>query len=645
MCGIVGIVQPSHRRRYTAVDVQGMAEAIVHRGPDDQGLIDVDNAILAMRRLSIIDLAGGHQPMCNEDQTVWVVNNGEIYNYRELRRGLAQRGHKLKTSSDTEVLVHLYEDYGESFVEHLEGMFAFALWDSKQRRLLLARDRLGIKPLYYWPDGGRISFASEVKAIAALPGFSAEVDGQALADYVSMGYAVAPRTVFSGVRKLPPATLLIWHDGHHSISQYWSPPVSTDAAPDYADWVDRVRHELGRAVESHMISDVPVGAFLSGGIDSSAVVSLMAGHSEQQLTSYSIGYSGDRVAEYYNELPYARTVAEQLGSRHCEIQVSPDVASLLPKLIWHLEEPISDSAILTTYLVSELASQSVKVILSGVGGDELFAGYTRYLGDHYLRRYQRIPAWARSNVLTLLARWLPSGRQNRLMDLARYAKRFIEAGELDWRERYRLYLSIARDGLVDEMLAGEGAGNDDAFLSVAKDEASDDELLRLFRIDWQAQLAENLLLLTDKMSMAVSLECRVPFLDHRLVEMAATIPAQHKLPQGRLKGLLKDALAGVLPESIINRRKRGFGAPVGVWFKRELAPLRAELLSENTLRQRGLLDPAVVQRVCVDHDRGREDYTDLMLVLMNLEIWCRLFVDGQGHEDVAGALAERCRAA
>lgn len=643
MCGIVGIVQADGQRRHGIDDVGRMADAIVHRGPDDHGLFEDQNVILGMRRLSIIDLEGGHQPIHNEDRTVWVVNNGEIYNYQRLRRMLIDRGHRFETHSDTEVIVHLYEEYGDDFLSHLEGMFGLALWDSRKRKLILARDRIGIKPVYFWRNGASIAFASEVKSIVTLPGFSVAVDEDALADYAGIGYAVAPNTIFKGVQKLAPATALIWQDNQSSIRQYWAPPTETDDTCSYEDWVEKARHELERAVKDHMVSDVPVGAFLSGGIDSSAVVSLMGGSSEQELTTYSIGYRGGQVAEYYNELPYARTVAENLGSKHCEIEVQPDVASLLPKLIWHLEEPISDSAILTTYLVSELAAQSVKVILSGVGGDELFAGYNRYLGDHYYHRYRKVPRWCRSHVMPRIASLLPSGRQNRLMDLSRYAKRFLHASEMDWRERYQYYLAIASDDVVDSLLSRATGAN--GFGAAADSENANDELLRLFRIDWQTQLAENLLLLTDKMSMAVSLECRVPFLDHRLVELASQIPARHKLPNGRLKGLLKDALAGVLPDSIINRRKRGFGAPVGAWFKHELAPLRNELCGPRVISRRGLLDADTVAQICSAHDQGKEDYTDLLLVMMNFEIWARLFLDGRSHEDVSEELHARSLAA
>ncbi len=647
MCGIVGIASHPDRRRYGVEDVRRMADTIVHRGPDDEGLFDAGNVVLGMRRLSIIDLEGGHQPIANEDRTVWVVSNGEIYNFESLRDELIQRGHRFSTRSDTEVLVHLYEEYGEHFIDRIEGMFAMALWDASQRRLLLARDRLGIKPLYVWPFPGGFAFASEIKAFRALSGFSSSICMDALLDYLQIGYAVAPRTIFDGVEKLAPGVIATWDGGALSKRRYWQPPTETDESLSYDDWIARIGTQLRASVEEHMISDVPVGAFLSGGIDSSAVAALMAASTDTRLNTYSIGYGGSSVADYYNELPYAKAVADRLASDHREIRVEPKVASLLPRLMWHLEEPISDSAITTTFLVSELAAESVHVILSGVGGDELFAGYSRYLGDYYGRRYRRVPKWCRTRLLPQIAELLPSGRQNRLMDMARYAKRFIEAGGLDWRERYALYLSIADRATLAELVPGYRLSSDlpgDAdhgLTRIAAAEASEDELLRLFRIDWQTQLSENLLLLTDKMTMACSIECRVPFLDHKLVELAARIPARHKLPNGRLKGLLKDVLRDTLPRSVIDRRKRGFGAPVGAWFKRELAGLRAELLNESALRDRGLFDPDVVGRICADHDRSRADHTDLILVLMNLELWARLFIDGRSHEDVSAELEAR----
>ncbi|MGQ0384058.1 MAG: asparagine synthase (glutamine-hydrolyzing) [Gammaproteobacteria bacterium] len=642
MCGIVGIVQ-GQGGGAAIDDVRRMADAIRHRGPDDEGFLASGNAILGMRRLSIIDLSGGHQPIPNEDETVWVVCNGEIYNYRALRTELERQGHRFRTHSDVEVIVHLYEEHGLDFVSRLGGMFAIALWDVRRSRLVLVRDRFGQKPLYVAEHRGGLAFASEVKALLRLPGFRAELDRGALGEYLTMGYATAPRTPFCGVTKLAPGSRLVHDQGGTHSDVWWSLPERVRGGFDEQAWIGEVRRELRRAVTEHMVADVPIGAFLSGGIDSSAVVALMAEASDQPVNTYSIGYTGAGAASYYNELSFAGAVARRFRTRHHEIPVAPDVVRLLPKLLWHVEEPISDSAMITTWLVSELAAGSVKVILSGVGGDELFAGYTRYLGEHYGRRYRKIPAWLRRGLLAPLARRLPSGRQSRAMDLARYARRFIQAGELDWRGQYRHYLEICAPPVVAELLGGavQATGFDRALAA----EGADDPLLRLLRVDARTQLAEDLLLLTDKVTMAASLECRVPFLDHGLAELAARMPETAKMHEGELKYLLRRALAGILPPDILDRGKRGFGAPIGAWFKSELRPLRDALLSREAVESRGLLRYDAVRALLQVHDANREDYSDLLLVLVNLELWCRLFLDGRGESDVAEELAELARAA
>lgn len=644
MCGIVGLTQAPGDRAGALETVRRMADTIAHRGPDDQGVHAGERAVIGMRRLSIIDLAGGHQPIANEDETVWVVCNGEIYNYRELRVALERGGHHFRTASDVEVLVHLYEERGEQFLADVSGMFALALWDAKRERLLLARDRLGIKPLYYTEIGGQLAFGSEVKALLAVPKVRAGVDPAGLRDYLALGYSVAPNTIFDRIKKLPPATLLTWTPAGWRSTTYWEPPDSVDEQMQEHTWVELMRAELRRAVTQHMVADVPIGSFLSGGIDSSAVVALMSEQSSEPVNTYSIGYGGGGAASYYNELSYAAQVARQFHTRHNEILVEPDVAALLPKLMWHLEEPISDSAVATTYLVSQLAARDVKVILSGVGGDELFAGYKRYLGDHYTRRYQRLPRWLRRQFIGPLAELLPSGRQSRMMDFARYAKKFVRASELPWREQYREFIEIEARDRVARLLANMPAGPD-GFEQIVAAESSDDPLLRLMRVDARTQLPEDLLLLTDKMTMACSIECRVPFLDHRLVEAAARVPARLKLQGGQLKYVLKRALEGVLPAAVLNRSKRGFGAPVGAWFKSELQPLRDQLLSQKVIERRGLLNWPAVREIVSEHDADRKDYADLTLVLMNLEIWCRVFLDGQSVGDVGQELAERTLAA
>lgn len=644
MCGIVGFVRNPGSAPIALDDLRRMADAIVHRGPDDAGFFTDDTAAIGMRRLSIIDLAGGHQPITNEDGTLQVVCNGEIYNFQALRQQLVQAGHAFRTGSDVEVLLHLYEEHGRDFLQHVSGMFGLALWDAPRKRLVLARDRLGQKPLYYHVDGARLSFASEVKALLQLPHVQAGIDLAGLQDHLAIGYAVAPRTIFRGIFKLPPASCLVWEPSGWRVERYWELPTATRADLTPAQWTDAIREELRRAVAEHMVSDVPIGAFLSGGVDSSAVVALMGEHTGQPVSTYSIGYSGSATADYYNELPFAAQVARRFATHHHEILVQPDVAALLPTLVWHLEEPISDSAIATTYLVAQLAGETVKVILSGVGGDELFAGYRRYLGPRYSRQFGRLPAWLRAGVLRPIASALPSGRQNRAFDLARYTKRFVQAADLPWQAQYRLYLEIAARGTVAGLMRAPLAPQD-GLDRVLGGEHSPDELLRLLRVDAASQLPEDLLLLTDKMTMARSIECRVPFLDHQLVELAARMPSELKLAGGELKHTLRTALQGLLPDEILNRPKRGFGAPVGAWFKKEMRVLREELLGREVIERRGLLDAAAVRRVAADHDAHREDYSDLLLVLMNLEIWCRLFLDGRQAADVGGELAERARAA
>ena len=638
MCGIVGIARGAGTAPAALEDVQRMAGVMRHRGPDDEGFYVApgEQAILGMRRLSIIDLAGGHQPIANEDETVWVVCNGEIYNFKALRAGLEARGHRFRTHSDVEVIVHLYEEHGDAFVEQLAGMFGLALWDARRRRLVLARDRFGQKPLYFTRRGGGLAFASEVKSLLQLPGVSAAIDGAALAEHLGMGYATAPRTLFAGIEKLPPATRLVWDGREARLETYWQLPTTTRSDLDEGGWIELIREELRRAVAEHMVSDVPIGAFLSGGIDSSAVVALMAAQGGAPVNTYSIGYAGSDAARYYNELSFARIVADRYGTNHHEIPVNPDVSALLPRLLWHVEEPISDSAIITTWLVSELAARSVKVILSGVGGDELFAGYNRYLGPHYLRQYERIPRWVRRHLVRPLAGRLPSGRQSRAMDLARYARRFVETSELPWRNQYRQYVSIG---------AGFTEFGIDGFDRVAAAEEAEDELLRLFRIDAQTQLPEDLLLLTDKVTMAASIECRVPFLDHRLAEVAAQIPARLKLRNGDLKYILKKSLEDIVPKEILYRRKRGFGAPMGAWLKSELRSLRDAVLNRQVIESRGLLAWPAVRDAIALHDASREDYTDLLIVLINLEIWCRLFLDGRSADDISIELRERTLAA
>ena len=636
MCGIHGLIHldgsPVQPRLLSA-----MGDVTTHRGPDDEGM-HIDGAVgIAMRRLSIIDLAGGHQPLSNQAGTIWLVCNGEIYNYRELRTELQAQGHVFKTGSDSEVLLHGYAQEGDNFILRLNGMFDFALWDARQQRLLIGRDRIGVKPLYVAQNAQRLAFATEAKALLQLPGMATELNRSVLPDYLHLGYVPAPHSIFKGIRKLPPATLLSVQGGQVKEWRYWQLPAHTDHSQTDAQWIERVRAGIDRSVHMQMVSDVPIGAFLSGGVDSSAVVAAMARHSSQPIRTYAIGFEGGAAEQLYNELPFARQVAQLFGTEHHEIVVKPDVVGLLPKLVWHMDEPLADSAFITTYLVSEFARKDVKVILSGVGGDELFGGYRRYLGGHYARRYGALPGWARK-AASMAAQHLPADRHHKWLNVARLAKGFIASAEMQPDERYRSYVQVvARDTVASLLLADAPAGAD-ALAQAFAMAKSDDELNRLFAVDAETQLPDDLLMLTDKMSMAVSLECRVPLLDHELVEMAAAIPAQAKVRGGVLKHLMKESLVGVLPHDILHRKKRGFGTPMGAWLKHELAPVLRELLSPDVVRQRGLFNASVVSRLVADHEASRADGTDALLALLNLEVWSRIYLDRRSASDVADEL-------
>ena len=641
MCGIYGILALDGTRRRDPSVLARMGDAIVHRGPDDSGAFVEGELLLGMRRLSIIDVAGGHQPIASEDGQIVVVCNGEIYNFRELRRELEAAGHRFATKSDSEVAVHAYEQYGDAFLGKLDGMFGLALWDRRRRRLIVARDAIGIKPIYYRLDARELIFASEAKAMLAVPGVVARLDPGALAQYLSVGYVCAPNAIFEGMRKLEPGTALIAEGGRVRKHRYYRLPATIDGTRTEDQWIEAVRAELERSVRDQMVSDVPIGAFLSGGIDSSAVVAFMSRHSSQPVKTYSIGFHGSTGAQLYNELPYARQVAEQFGTDHREIVVQPDVAALLPDLIWHMDEPIADAAFITTYLVSKFARQDVTVILSGVGGDELFGGYKRYLDEHYRSFYRRIPSAIRAGVIAPLAGLLPSDRHSRVLNQMRLAKAFLLADTLPFDQRYRAYMQVFNaDELAALLRGGVPDGFDNCIARGFAEAQTSDPLRQLMDVDFATQLPDDLLLLTDKMSMAVSLECRVPLLDQRLVELAARMPGHLKVRGGELKHLMKRALAGVLPESILHREKRGFGAPMGAWLRAELAPMLRDVLSRESVIRRGLLDPEVVARTIREHEQQQADRTDHLLALINLEIWCRLYLDGQSATGVSDQLKQ-----
>lgn len=639
MCGIHGILNLRSDSTLNINYLKLMGDITAHRGPDDEGAYSGEGVLLGMRRLSIIDLEGGHQPISNEDGTLWVVCNGEIYNFRELREDLLKTGHFFKTRSDTEVILHLYEEYGDDFVLHLDGMFAFALWDAKRERLVIGKDRLGIKPLYYCLNKGRMIFASEAKSILALPEIPVEIDSDAVSQYLALGYVPTPYSIFKGISKLPPASIMICQHGEFSIRQYWNVASDVNETLCEEDWADKLLESLEKSIVSQMVSDVPLGAFLSGGIDSSCVVALMAKNSNQPINTYSIGFDAGKAGQYYNELPYARRVSDYFGTNHKEIIIRPDVTELLPRLLWHMDEPIADTALITTFLVAQFAQKDVAVILSGVGGDELFGGYRRYLGEYYGRYYQMIPKWFRNGALHPLMKKLPSDRHGSVSNIIRYARSYMLTSDLSVEERYRSYVQVfSRQGR--NILTGSRNNSEfDALGSAFQNTEKGDGINRLLQVDLQTQLPDDLLMLTDKMTMATSLECRVPILSNELVELASQMPSDIKVRGRQLKYIMKKALGTTLPDDIIYRKKRGFGAPMGAWIKEELKPLMNKLLSRESIERRGLFKWGAVENVISLHLSNREDHTDHLLALMNLEIWSRIYLDNISPEELTTQLA------
>jgi asparagine synthase (glutamine-hydrolysing) len=585
-----------------------------------------------MRRLSIIDIAGGHQPISNEDETVWVVLNGEIYNFQELRTELEKKGHCFRTRSDTEVVVHLYEESGLEFFHRLRGMFGLALWDTKRERLVLGRDRIGEKPLYVRREPNRLLFASELKSILRAEGVPRQLNPLALQQYLQLGYVPAPLCLLEGFEKVLPGHYLVVERNRVENRAYWDVPLGHAGNHSEAEWVEQIQTKLLQTVRMQLISDVPLGAFLSGGLDSSTIVAVMARLTGQPVKTYSIGYEGEH--SYYNELAYAKIVAQAFRTEHHEIVVRPEVTELLPKLTWHLDEPIADSACLTTYLVSKLARESVTVILSGVGGDELFGGYRRYLGDSLMQYYRFLPSPLRRRWLPALMARIPQDRHSPWKDYSRYAAAFVKSAELDPVSRYTSYVTLFTPQVQQELI--RNGANDPKTSEIAAvvqryfDRYTDsDTLNRIMYADLKTSLADDLLAMTDRMSMAASIECRAPFVDHELVELAWSMPSALKVRGFSMKYLVKKAVAPWLPAEILERKKRGFGAPIGAWLRKDLESMVSELLSEDQVRRRGLFRWPIIQQLMADHAAERRDCTDHIFALVVLELWCRIFLDGK----------------
>lgn len=624
MCGIAGFADASpftsHRAEADFALAHRMCEVIRHRGPDDEGLHVESGVGLGMRRLSIIDLTTGHQPIHNEDETVWLVFNGEIYNYRELRTELEREGHRFYTSSDTETIVHAYEQWGEDCFARLRGMFGIALWDRSRRTLLLARDRAGIKPLHYTQHRDRLYFGSELKSLLAAGAVDGAIDFASLDHYFSFLYTPRDRSIFRGVHKLPPAHFLRWRDGRASLHPYWQISATETFAGSEAEAAARLHEVLADAVRSHMVSDVPLGAFLSGGVDSSAVVGLMTKASDRPVQTFSIGFD---VAEF-DELEHARTVAAHFNTDHHEFVVRPDGLSILDRLIEHFDEPFADSSAIPTWYVSEIARQHVTVVLSGDGGDELFGGYDRYLPHPKVEQFDRLPVPGRQALAGAVWPLLPHGvpGKNFLRHVARDENgRYIDSISLFHEDEKRALYSA-------EVRAALGRANAQAALARHFDRFSAlSPHSRMMRFDFETYLPEDVLTKVDRMSMAHSIESRVPLLDNEVIEFAASLPASMKIRDVRRKHILKEAIKGLVPDHILNRRKQGFGVPLGVWFKGGLTDVFADVLGSPRTRQRGYFQPAFIDRLVQEHLNGRRDHTLRLWQLLIFELWHRQYVD------------------
>ena len=615
MCGICGVVASDQERAPDLEAVGRMCGRLVHRGPDDDGLFHEGPVALAARRLSIIDLDGGHQPIANEDGSALVVQNGEIYNYRELKRELEGRGHRFATDCDTEVLVHLYEEHGDGFVERLRGMFAIALWDKRRQRLLLARDPFGIKPLYYRHVDGGLSFASELKAMLEQPGFSRQIDPEAVSAYLAFNSIPAPLTIFTEARKLPPGHLLTWEGGEVRQRRYARPgaaPGEELRRGSADELAAELREVLDDSVRAHLVADVPVGVLLSGGVDSGGLAALASAHSAEPLRTFSIGFE----EAGFDELSRARLVARRYGTDHHELVVRPDAVELLPKLVEAFDEPFGDSSALPTYLVSELAATEVKVALSGEGGDELFGGYYTYVADLLARRIGRLAPLARP-----LAEALPSRHDRVGFDYK--AKRFARAAALPPLERHHAWKEIFSPQARAELAGPRGSSWDPVDLYRARyaETAGAEPLARMQDVDLGIYLVDDLLVKTDRLSMAHSLELRVPFLDPKVAEFAFSLPTRLKVRGFAKKRLLRQALGPLLPKEIVHGRKQGFSIPLAAWLRGPLEPFAREVLAPGALERQGLLEPAAVTPILDRHVSGREDFSRQIWGLMALTLW------------------------
>ena len=627
MCGIAGYIGPEAPGLLPA-----MLRVLKHRGPDDTGSYEEPGVGLGMTRLAIIDLDGGRQPMTNEDGRLWIVFNGEIYNYRELRRDLEAKGHRFRSQSDTEVILHLFEEDGERCVDRLRGMFAFAIWDTRRQSLFLARDRMGKKPLFYWHCRGLFLFASEIKALLLHRPVSRTLDYEGFHHYLAFGYTPAGCSIFAEISKLPPAHTGILSDGVLNLHRYWTLPNDHPAegpGPSFDDAAARVRHVLKEAVRVRLESDVPLGVFLSGGIDSSVIVASMRDVTSRRIATFSIGFG--QAAPSYDELPYARMVAQRFETDHHEEILEPKVADLLPTIVHHFDEPFADSSAIPTFIVSQATARHVKVALSGIGGDESFGGYPRYLGVRLSEAYRRVPRWLGTVTGGMAIRLARDSEAS--VNWADWVRRFVTGAHRPMPDRYigwvRFFGEADLARLATPALRELWKRDVEAVhRHVFRPRHHHDPMEGAFRIDLGTYLPDDLLVMADRMSMAHSLELRAPFCDHHVIEESLDLPPKIKVPGIRLKGLLKSAFADVLPREVLSHRKQGFMVPLGRWLRTDLRDLLDDLLSPERIRGRGLFDPAFVEALKQEHLCGARSHSDRLWTLMITELWMRQYLDG-----------------
>jgi asparagine synthase (glutamine-hydrolysing) len=632
VCGIAGFVQFKPGLALKMRHLEEMTETLKHRGPDDKGYYQKGPVGLGMTRLSIIDVQGGAQPISNERGTIWTVFNGEIYNHLALRRVLEEAGHRFATRSDTEVIVHAYEEYGDAFIGKLRGMFSIALWDETFQKLLLVRDHVGVKPLYYTAADGHLLFGSEIKALLAVDTVQRQVDLKQVLTLMTLQYVPTPDTLFKGIRKLPPAHYLICQSGRLLTRSYWDLPQATapsdgkqekPSSGQEKEWAEELRARLFASVKEQLMADVPVGAFLSGGLDSSLVVAAITQQIQKPVKTYSVGFKNE---EDFNELKYARKVSNHLKSQHREIMVDAKMLNdLIPRLVKYQDDPVIDPAVLPTFVVSLFARQEVKVVLTGEGADELFGGYRRYSFDQLSGPVSRVPGWLRKVVPFLTGKMKDPYKQAwQALQKEDLVKRHVAWSRLCMEETL---VDLAGSRLKYEMENSKVEESLEKIFTAAEPYGFDNLNVMLY-MDLKTWLPDDLLCKVDNMSMAASLEARVPYLDHRLVEFAFSLPSSVKLRGNTGKYILKKAAEKFIPSEIINRPKQGFGVPLGPWFRKELKPLLMDTLHSVKFKERRYFDPVKTEQLIQEHMSGRQDHHMILYGLLLVELWHRRYMDG-----------------